>query len=95
MKNRDINVHVLAESFGFVSRPEADAVELSRYWERATLAIDALPSQLQSGDCEAVAHSLRVIVLACGHLDAQAAQAEAGHLASALGVDLSAVLRAA
>ena len=79
-------IAALAESFGFVARPQQDGPQ-RRLWERASLAIDTLPHALAKG--EDVTHSLRVIAFACGQLPGGAdAQGCAGCLASHLGLSL-------
>jgi len=84
-------LHALAESFGFVERPSPfEDPTRARYWDRAQTGIDALVADQVDGD--ELHRTLRVIVLACGALGAQEAQAYAACLASALGVDLRPVL---
>jgi hypothetical protein len=83
--------HALAESFGFVERPDASDHLRFRMWERASIAIFALRDSANDFDPGCI----RVIVFACGQLGAYEPQAHAAHLAGELGVDLRSVLEKA
>lgn len=83
-------LHALAESFGFAERPSKDDPARFRAWERAQTAINRLVAG-QVEDSE-IGHTIRVIVLTCGQLEASEPQAYAACLASAMGIDIRSVI---